>query len=258
MEGASAKGPSSSADMHRGGKAGIVALALSVLLVLAALALVAGGVYLFWYGGASKDRDGYVVSRDNALPPMDTRAVVVDLVEIKMEKRLPSIIRSLPRRDVVLVRLMATTNSSKELFVGVADETDAMAYLAEVDYLTAVNYYWRVSPRNVTLLVADAVPNPGGAPSEPPTAAAFWIASGRGSPTAAMEWAPQSGLYWIVIMNADGSPGIQTTLQLGAKFPILRWLPGALLACGAGLLILGFLVLRFGYLGKRGRQPSDG
>ncbi len=205
-----------------------------------------------WQGGKPRDPEGYLVSKTSRMS-VDSYAVVVELVPLDMDDYLPPFLRGLDTEDLVTIRLKANkTTPPKELFVGIARDSDAMAYLDNVRYDYAVEYHWRVYPWNVRLEFDRAVTQPGTAPSRPPTAEAFWLASARGSPEAAMKWTPESGEFIIVIMNADGSPGVDASLQLGARFPILTWLPKLLLAIGILLGAGGTLLIYFGYA-QRGR-----
>ena len=45
-----------------------------------------------------------------------------------------------------------------------------------------------------------------------------------------------SGSYWVLIMNADGSPGLDVDLTVGGKMPLLLGLPSTLIAIG---IVLG-------------------
>ncbi len=220
---------------------GIVALIVSILWVIASVLLIV------WVSGP-KDPDGYRVSETSSMT-VDSHAVVVDLVELNMDE---GILGWFETEDAVVVRLKGIGNAStKELFVGVAREDDAMAYLGDVHYDFAINYYWRVSPGNVTLKIAETMPHRGGAPSEPPTNQTFWLASDHGHPVATVEWVPETGFFWIVYMNADGSSGVEASIELGAKFPILTWLPVVLLVIGVIIGVGGGLLIHFGYLKRR-------
>ena len=57
--------------------------------------------------------------------------------------------------------------------------------------------------------------------------------------------------YWIVAMNADGSAGVDLTVKIGAKVPILRMIGNAMMAGGFIVLILGGALIYFGALRRR-------
>ena len=59
--------------------------------------------------------------------------------------------------------------------------------------------------------------------------------------TQTVEWELQSGDWVLVLMNADGSQGVDVAGTIGAKVPSLFWL-------GIGLLIGGVIVLAVGVL----------
>jgi len=230
-----------------GGRRRIVALIFGIVLLVISVGLIAAGILLMWAGGNPRDRDGYLVSKTSKVS-LDSYALLVELVPLDMNDYLPPFLRGLETEDLVNVRLKANrTASPKELFVGIARDSDAFAYLDNVQYDYAVEYHWRVYPWNVRLEFDRAVPSEGTAPSRPPTEETFWLASATGSPEASMKWTPESGEYCIIIMNADGSPGVDASLQLGAKFPILGWLPRLLVAIGILLGAGGTLLIYFGY-----------
>jgi hypothetical protein len=58
-------------------------------------------------------------------------------------------------------------------------------------------------------------------------------------------WDPADGSWTVVVMNADGRPGIDVGADLGAKVPALPWIAvgflalGAILMAGGALLIVG-------------------
>jgi len=47
----------------------------------------------------------------------------------------------------------------------------------------------------------------------------FWVASVSGSGEQTLDWTIQSGEWAVVIMNADGSPGVSADVQLGVQVP---------------------------------------
>lgn len=117
--------------------------------------------------------------------------------------------------------------SSRPVFVGIAPAGAVSSYLANVAHaqgasLTTPSRGYRV--------------HPGGAPSSPPAAQRFWSASASGAGQHTLTWTPQDGTWRIVVMNADGSPGIAADVSVGARLPNLLTIGIAVL--GAGLLLL--------------------
>ena len=85
-------------------------------------------------------------------------------------------------------------------------------------------------------------PQPGSSEPMPPTHQTFWRVSERGIGTQTMEWETEVGNHSIVLMNDDGSAG----LDLVAVFKVK--VPEALLWIGVGILVGGIIVLAIGGL----------
>ena len=65
------------------------------------------------------------------------------------------------------------------------------------------------------------------------------MASAAGDGEQTIEWAPESGRWAVVVMNADGAAGVSVDASVGAKVP---WLLGL----GIGLIVGGLLGLALG------------
>ena len=124
--------------------------------------------------------------------------------------------------------LHVTSESGKELFVGVARSSDVDAYLAGVahDEVTDVE----VKPYGIT-----REGHGGTARAGRPADERFWIAQSTGT-RAALDWKIRDGSYRVVVMNADGSRGVDTQSEVEVGFPHLStWALGGLVAGLAGL-----------------------
>ena len=82
----------------------------------------------------------------------------------------------------------------------------------------------------------------GGPPQGPPTAQHFWAVSASGVGQQTVTWEVREGDWSVVLMNADGSPGVVADVDLGAKLSFLLWLAVGLLL-GGGFVLVGSTAL---------------
>jgi uncharacterized protein DUF4389 len=118
-------------------------------------------------------------------------------------------------------------HGTQPLFVGIGPEKAVNRYLSGVAQARGESF---------TATSAEFHRYPGGAPTAPPTAQRFWSASSTGSGQQIVTWHPQPGNWRIVVMNANGSPGVSSNVSIGARMPHL-------LAIGIGLTGGGLLLL---------------
>jgi hypothetical protein len=141
--------------------------------------------------------------------------------------------------------LRITGRSDQEIFLGVARTSDVDRYLDGVAIEQVQDF--ELTPYRIDTLRRD-----GRLRAEPPVEQDFWVASASGrSPT--LVWPVEEGDYRIVIMNADGSPGVfgeaQFGLQIRGLFGIgIGWIIAALLVAAVGILLL--------ILGIRHKTPT--
>ena len=98
--------------------------------------------------------------------------------------------------------------------------------------------------------------HPGTAPGEAPTDSDIWTAQASGTGTQSMTWKPSGGNWTVVVMNADGSAGVDARTDVGATVPIVDTLVHWLLALSALLAVGGGLVLRFLQVSARRRSAG--
>jgi hypothetical protein len=84
---------------------------------------------------------------------------------------------------------------------------------------------------------------PGGRPTILPQAARIWVASTVGKGERTLTWPVRSGSWTLVVMNADGRPGVTADAAIGARLSFLGWVAGGLLAAGAVVAALTTLLL---------------
>ncbi len=130
----------------------------------------------------------------------------------------------IPRDILGTVRLRVT--SSRPVFVGIGPESAVNTYLAGVARTQRANFAARGTFTTYS----------GVAPASPPAAESFWGASTMGSGSHTVTWTPQTGSWRIVLMNADGSGGVDADISIGARVPHL--LAISIAGLGAGILLL--------------------
>jgi len=138
-------------------------------------------------------------------------------------------------RDIV-GDLRIRGESARPIFVGVASATSVDQYLRGVNHAVVVEVgdtsLWGGTGLGKSDRDNDIVP---GGPAAAPTEQTFWKASSAGPGERSVRWAPEDGSWRIVVMNADGSAGVNAELGAGAELDPLLWI--ALGVLGAGLLL---------------------
>lgn len=126
------------------------------------------------------------------------------------------------------VRITARSTDGKELFIGLGHTADVDRYLGAVrrDDLDLEDGGVVLAGRG------------GGAPTTLPADQTFWRDMSVGHGTQGVRAAPEAGEWSVVIMNADGSAGVNARAQVGARADSLSWIGPALLALGAGTALL--------------------
>ena len=91
----------------------------------------------------------------------------------------------------------------------------------------------------------------------PPGTRRFWAARAAGAGTQTLVWPVEDGDWSVVVMNADGSPGVRVHLSAGAKVAFVFRVGLGLAIGGALLLILGIVLIVLGArLGRRAPPPA--
>jgi hypothetical protein len=201
----------------------LLAVTGSAVVGLAALALLAIGAISLW-GNAQKDRDGYV-STDRERVATTSYALATDDLDINMGA--PG--WAVDHDQYGKVRLSAQSRDGKPVFVGIAHTRDVQRYLAGTAHATVTDF--DTSPFKV-----EKDEHPGGRAPVAPTASPIWMASAHGAGTQRLDWDVTGGNWSVVVMNADGSRGVDTTVGAGAKLGFLQPLGWG--SIGGGVLLL--------------------
>jgi hypothetical protein len=184
--------------------------------------LIAGGVVL--WANSKKDHDGYVSTASERFST-GAYAIATDNLDVKIDA--PDWI--INRDHYGKVRLKVKPSTGKPVFVGIAPTREVERYLSASahDQLTDVSY----SPFR-----ASSDYYPGGRRPAAPAAQRFWAASAHGQGNQTLTWNVRRGDWSIVLMNADGSRGVDAGVSAGARLPFLAAVGWG--SVGGGLLLL--------------------
>ena len=217
----------------------IIAIVAGAILILISVALLGAGGVAVW-AGLQRD-DGYVTTDVQEFSASGS-ALATDPVDLGSEG--VDWVYSSDFLDSVRIRVTPTT-SDQQLFVGIGRSAAVSGYLAGVSR-TVISDFWGNDVKDV----------PGGTPESPPGEQDFWVASTHGSGTQTLVWDPSGGTWTAVVMNVDGSPGLDVKADLGGRIPHLGWFALGLLLVGGILLAGGVLLIVFAIVRRRPAQTQ--
>jgi hypothetical protein len=201
---------------------GAARIAAGATLGVIGLLLVAAGIAGIVTRASS---DGGYVSTGTHTYASNGRAIVTDAMHVG----------AFP--DWLVARLRVRASSDKPLFVGIGRRADVDRYLAGVRRSTIEDVSY--GPFDVSYST-----QPGSAIPGRPAAQRFWTASSTGAGRQTVSWKVQNGSWRVVVMNADGSPGVATDAKVGATvhgalaLVIVALALGLALVAGAVALVL--------------------
>jgi hypothetical protein len=207
----------------------IASAVIGTFVILGSIVLlVVGGILLLADRGLRAE-DGYFTSAGEGLRT-DTYAIVSEGIDLGSVGPM----WGTPDRLLGDARLRARSVSGEPLFIGIASPADVDAYLADVRHAVVTE-------------IADPattyIEQPGGAPTVAPADADIWIAQSSGTGTQDIVWPLRQGAWAVVVMNADGSAGVDVTADVGATFPLMTGLAGGMVAGGLLGLLVGVLLV---------------
>jgi hypothetical protein len=217
----------------------ITGLVIGALLVLLSLVLLGGGGTALWADRTQRDA-GYATTD---VHHFSTSGSALATESTELGSAGVGWLYSPGLMDKVRIRV--TPSSGPPLFVGIGPSTEVDRYLAGVDH-TVITAFWGDKTEAVD----------GGPPPSAPGTQDFWVASATGSGPQTLVWDPADGSWTVVVMNADGQPGINVGADLGAKVPALPWIAVGFLALGAILMGGGALLIVGAIRGPRASQVS--
>jgi hypothetical protein len=223
----------------------IIAIVAGCLMILPSLGMLAGGITLTVAQGVADD--GFFDVTVDRVESDGVAVAAVDLWdEAAEDEDWPWVLDWLD----LDIRIEADpTLTTDEIFVGIARTDDVEAYLADARWDEVTDF---VDREPVYAAHGDQLSDEPAA-IEPPTEQAFWSAQVTGDDVERLEWEARNGDWSVVVMNADGTPGVAADVtvgvQSGAVLPI-----GILLIVFGGLGTIVSVVLIV--IGARGRRSN--
>jgi len=210
----------------------IFSVTVSVIVLLVGLGLVAGGGALLWSNTFLQDSEGYYSTRTVNI---ERNSYGVTTYPARIEFG-PAWLLDWPR--LVKVKINAKSNNSSGVFIGVAREDDINNYLDDVAYdeIRELDINRPFRPPRI-----DYREFSGGGLDTTPAEEEFWMASAAGEGNQVLEWGIEEGRYSLVLMNQDGSRGIDIDGKIGVKVPIIGGI-------GIGLFVAGLVLVLFAFL----------
>ena len=213
----------------------IAALVIGAVLVLVALALLGGGGTGLW-ADLTQRNAGYVTTGAHTF---STPGSALATEPTQLGSAGVGWLYSPGLLGKVRIRVTPASPSSA-LFVGIGPTAAVDRYLAGVNRTVISDFF------------GDKVqPIAGGPPGSAPGTQRFWVASATGHGARTLLWAPAKGSWTVVVMNANGRPGIDVAADLGARMPAVLWIAVGLLAAGA-IFMAGGALLIAGAIRRRG------
>jgi hypothetical protein len=201
----------------------IAATIAAVLAGLFSLGLLAAGGVLLW-GESNKDDEGYLTTRTERFST-NTYALATDNLDLDLD----GLDEVLDHDTYGEIRLKVDGRPDAPVFVGIAPTRDVDDYLRGTSHalVTDISY---------PDFEADYANQPGRDKPAAPAEQDFWVASADGSGRQTLTWDVEEGDWSVVVMNSDGSRGVDARISAGAEAPLMAPL-------GWGLTIAGLLTL---------------
>ncbi len=208
----------------------LVTGAVAGLLAVGLMGLGALGLY----GENQKDEQGYLNTPTERFAA-STHALATENLDLDLDG-VQDVVSS---PDLGKVRLDVAPRSDEPVFVGIARTDQVTSYLSGVAHTTLTDFDYEPF---------EASYNHQGGERKPalPADQQIWSASTQGAGSQTLTWDVEDGDWSVVVMNADGSRGVQADVSAGAKVPYLTAIGWSLLGGGSALLLGATLLVVLG------------
>lgn len=223
-----------------------VALVVGSLLALLGVAVLVTGGTAAWFAN-HRDSHGYMMSEAGTASTRTAALVSQRMTLSGMHDGSDW---------VGTVRVSVRGTDGAPVFVGIARESDAAAYLAGTAYdrvsMRGEEPYGRHPWARSQRVDGDLRPLPS------PAGQRFWVASANGAGRQTVTWNPTDGDWVLVVANENGSPGVHVTTDVGMSTPVLERATPVLVGVGVVVLGGGVLLIVVGAGTRRARLDRGG
>ena len=202
----------------------IVLIVFGAIFLLISIGMLVGGGALVWVDQALTDSEGFITT-DTINLERSSYAITTHPADVDYRGWWPW-----GWNNSVTIKVEGENNNlSKQIFIGIADESDVTEYLSGVNYDEVKEF--EIHPYKVSY-----IRHYGSSAPERPIDQTFWVDEAYGSGVQTLEWDLEEGTWVLMLMNTDGSAGIDLSGVIGIKVP---WIFGV----GLGVLIGGIVLL---------------
>lgn len=221
----------------------VVAIVIGCLALLPGLGMLAGGGTLAIAQAVATDDDGYFTV---TLDRLDSDGVAIATSDLWLEDAdddaAPWVFDFI---DLDVRFRVEGAGPTDEVFVGIARAADVEDYLARTRHSELIGldnrtpeYRERGGIESIASPLDDDI-------------VGIWDASASGTGEQELTWEARGGRWAVVVMNADGEPGVAADVELGGRSGVITPIAVTLMVTG-GLLTLGAIALIV--IGARGRR----
>ena len=209
----------------------IIVLVIGIIVLLLGIILVFFGGALLVVNNTLKDSEGFLNTKTIQI---ESDSYAVTTLPADIDLRAAWI---WDWSDLAAFRVEGSSdNPSMQLFIGIAEEMYVKDYLHGVEHDEITDL--KIFPYEL-----EYTRHGGASIPQSPATKNFWNKSSHGAGAQIIEWELETGSWVLVLMNDDGSIGIDADVIFGAKVPILFTLGVGFLAGGIVILAIGGLLI---------------
>ncbi|MCD9153529.1 DUF4389 domain-containing protein [Aeromicrobium duanguangcaii] len=208
-----------------------IPLVVGSVLVMTSLVIALAGLALAVFDVSEEDDDGFLMTKHE---PLRSNSFAIASESLRLH--LDGEAARLPEAITGDVRLNADSVTGRPIFIGIGPTADVDRYLSGVGHDTLVGLDDEDDEAKYRVTT-------GGPPPTAPTGERFWDVQDAGVEDVQITWTPKDGDWTVVVMNADGTPVVDTRIAAGAEFPIVAASVVALLVTAGVAFLLGIVLI---------------